>query len=52
MIEEFMKKYPNIKVEMPVVAEWYDWDTAFIGLLEAGTLPDAFNSKIRIILTI
>jgi|SRR5690554_1260527 len=42
MIEEFMKKYPNIKVEMPVVAEWYDWDTAFIGLLEAGTLPDVF----------
>lgn len=42
MIEEFMEKYPNITVEMQVVAEWYDWDTAFLGLLEANTLPDVF----------
>lgn len=42
MIEEFMKKYPNITVEMQVVAEWYDWDTSFLGLLEANNLPDVF----------
>jgi len=42
MIEAFMDKYPNINVEMQVVAEWYDWDTAFLGLLEASTLPDVF----------
>lgn len=42
MIEEFTKKYPNITVEMQVVAEDYDWDTAFLGLLEGNNLPDVF----------
>jgi multiple sugar transport system substrate-binding protein len=42
MIEAFAEKYPNINVEMKVVAEWYDWDTAFLGLLEANDLPDVF----------
>jgi multiple sugar transport system substrate-binding protein len=42
MAEAFMDKYPNITVEMKVVAEWYDWDTAFLGLLEANDLPDVF----------
>ncbi len=42
MAEAFMEKYPNITVEMQVVSEWYDWDTAFLGLLEASNLPDVF----------
>lgn len=42
MIEAFEEMYPNINVEMQVVGEWYDWDTLFLGLLEANTLPDVF----------
>ncbi len=42
MVEKFTEKYPNITVEMQVVAEDYDWDVAFMGLLEAENLPDVF----------
>ncbi len=42
LIDKFMEKYPNITVEMQIVGEDYDWDTLFIGLLEAGNLPDVF----------
>ncbi len=42
MAEAFEEKYPNINVEMQVVGEWYDWDTLFLGLLEASNLPDVF----------
>jgi len=42
LIEAFMEKYPNIKVEMQIVGEFYDWDTLFLGLLETDNLPDVF----------
>ncbi|MFA5629859.1 MAG: hypothetical protein WC958_06435, partial [Dehalococcoidales bacterium] len=42
MIEAFMTAYPNITVEMQIVAEDAVWDEAFIGLLETESLPDVF----------
>jgi multiple sugar transport system substrate-binding protein len=42
MIEAFMEKYPNITVEMQIVAEDTMWDEAFIGLLETEDIPDVF----------
>jgi multiple sugar transport system substrate-binding protein len=42
MIREFMEKYPNITVEMQIVAEDTQWDEAFIGLLETENIPDVF----------
>lgn len=43
MINEFMKKYPNITVEIQMMGASSDeWDANFIAASEAGTLPDAF----------
>ena len=42
MVDAFMQEHPNITIDMQVVAEWYDWDTAFLSLLEANELPDVF----------
>lgn len=42
MIEAFMDAYPNITVELQIVAEDAVWDEAFIGLLETESLPDVF----------
>jgi len=42
MAEEFMKKYPNIKIEFVTVGEEYDYDTNMFALMETNSLPDVF----------
>lgn len=42
MVQEFTKKYPNIKVEMQIVGESSEWDEQILALQEAGNLPDVF----------
>lgn len=42
MVQEFTKKYPNIKVEMQIVGESAEWDENMLGLLETNDLPDVF----------
>ena len=42
LIEEFMKKYPNIHVEMQIVGEDTEWETNLLALMETEDLPDVF----------
>ena len=43
LIDEFMKKYPNIHVEMQIVGEDTQWETNFLALMEnPEDLPDVF----------
>lgn len=42
MVQEFTKKYPNIKVEMQIVGEDYEWNDNMVMLMESGELPDVF----------
>ena len=42
MIQEFMKLYPNIHVEMQYVGEDYEWENNLLALLETNELPDVF----------
>lgn len=44
LVKEFMKKYPNIHVEMQIVGESSNWELSFLKLLEAdgADLPDVF----------
>ena len=43
LIEKFMEKYPNIHVEMQIVGESTEWETAFLALMEnPEDLPDVF----------
>jgi len=42
MIDAFMSKYPNIKVEMQIIGEDYEWDTNIQAAAEVGNLPDVF----------
>ena len=42
LIDEFMKKYPNIHVEMQLVGEDTQWETNLLALLETEDLPDVF----------
>lgn len=42
LIEEFMKKYPNIHVEMQIVGEDVEWEANLLALMETEDLPDVF----------
>lgn len=42
MVQEFTKKYPNVKVEMQLVGESTEWDENMLGLLETNNVPDVF----------
>ncbi|MFA7076480.1 MAG: extracellular solute-binding protein [Candidatus Izemoplasmatales bacterium] len=43
MINEFMKKYPNITVEIQMMgASSEEWDANFVAASESGTIPDVF----------
>lgn len=42
MAEEFMAKYPNIKIEFVTVGEEYDYDANMMALMEMNELPDVF----------
>ena len=42
LIDEFMKKYPNIHVEMQIVGEDVTFETNLLTLMEAEDLPDVF----------
>lgn len=42
MINEFMKRHPNVKVEIKYVSEDYDWDATMTQLAEVGDMPDVF----------
>lgn len=43
LIKEFMKKYPNITVEMQIVGESTEWEMKFLELLEnPDDIPDVF----------
>lgn len=42
LIDEFMKKYPNIHVEMQIVGEDTEWETNLLALMETEDLPDVF----------
>ena len=42
MIQAFMDKYPNITVNMQIVAEDAVWDETFLALLETESIPDVF----------
>lgn len=42
LVKEFMKKYPNITVEMKIVGQDYEWDDNMLMLMESNDLPDVF----------
>ncbi len=43
MLQEFMRRYPNITVEIQIMgASSEEWDANFVAASESGTLPDVF----------